>query len=156
MAVELVDSLGTPSLPWALLLWEADRGVRSNGANKLKPRLPIPPLFFLPNPTFLPFFLWCDLLLTGSHHSPSVSTIPIPPSKSDAPIHELILLMSAQCTNPVSPYSCPVHLHPFNKSKFSFKCYGCLSWVHQRCSGPVSYTHHHDLWRCTKCQTPSA
>ena len=31
---------------------------------------------FLPNPPFLPFFLWCDLLLTGSHHSPLEDHIP--------------------------------------------------------------------------------
>ena len=33
--------------------------------------------FFRPNPLLLPFFLWWDLLLTGLHHSPSVSTIPL-------------------------------------------------------------------------------
>ena len=30
-------------------------------------------------------------------YSPSVSTMPLPPSKSHAPIHELILLMSGRC-----------------------------------------------------------
>ena len=79
-------------------------------------------------------FLWCNLLLTGSHHSPSVSTIPLYPFKSRAPIHELILHMSVQCTNPGPPYPCQVCLRSFRKSQYSFKCSGCLSWVHQRCS----------------------
>ena len=94
VAAELVNSSGTPPLPWALLLWEAGRGVGSNGAIKLKPLLPNS-RFFLPNPSFLPFFPWCGLLLTGSHHSPSVSTIPLSLSKSHTLVHGLILCMHA-------------------------------------------------------------
>ena len=45
---------------------------------------------------------------TVLHHSPSVSTIPLTPSKS----RKLILLMLGQCTNPGPPYYCPVCLHP--------------------------------------------
>ena len=100
---------------------------------------------FSGHPHFLPFFLRCNLSLTGSHHSPSVSIIPLPPSKSHAPFHELILLMSGQCTNPGSPYPCPGYLCPFQKSQYSFKCYSCLSWVHQRCSGLANCTLHHDM-----------
>ena len=94
-----------------------------------------------------PFAEWVAPLHLSQHNSP-------PPSKSHAPTHELILLMSEQCTNLGPPYPFPICLHPFNKSKFSFKCYGCLSWVHQRYSGLASYTLHHDLWRCSICQTP--
>ena len=47
------------------------------------------PTPLLPNPPFLPFFLWCDLLLTVSHHPSSDSTIPLTPSKCYSTIHEL-------------------------------------------------------------------
>ena len=104
---------------------------------------------------FPPFFPWCVPLLTGSHHSPSVSIISLLPPKSHAPIHELILLMSGQCTNPGPSYPCPVCLRPFRKSQYSFKCSSCLSWVHQKCSGLASYELHHERWHCPKCQTPS-
>ena len=48
---------------------------------------------------------------------PSVSKIPLPRPKSRAPIHELILLMLGQCTNPGPSYPCPVCLHLFKKSQ---------------------------------------
>ena len=95
-----------------------------------------------------PFADWVAPLPLSQHNSP-------PPSKSHAPIHELILFMSWQCTNPGPPYPCPVCLRPLKKSQYSFKCYGCLSWVHQRCSGLASYTLHHNIWRCSKCLTYS-
>ena len=72
---------------------------------------------FSAHQSFLPFFLWCKLLRTESHQSPLVGTIPLPPSRSHAPIHELILLMSGQCTNPGPPYPCPVCLCRFRKSQ---------------------------------------
>ena len=146
MAVELVGN-SFAALDSAAMRGRS--GCRIKRANNLKP--------LLPNPSFfLHFFLWCDLLLTGSHHFPSVSTISLPPSKSPVPIHELILLMSGQCTNPGSPYPCPVCLHPFKKCQFSFKWFGFLSWVYQKCSGLASYTLHHGMWSCSKCQTPSS
>ena len=66
------------------------------------------PVLFCPVLFFLLFFLWCDFFLIGSHHSPSVSTIFLPPSKFHAPILELLSLMSGQCTNPGPPYPSPV------------------------------------------------
>ena len=78
-----------------------------------------------------------------------------PPSKSDAPIHELILVMSGQCTNPDPPYPCPVCLCPYIKSKCLYKCSTCWSWVHQRCSGLASPSLHLNMCHCSRCQTPS-
>ena len=159
------------SLDLFLLLWRTGwlrnaalrRGVRccgrlvqeSDQTEPTNPNLSCPASLFSAQSSlpFQVFFLWCDLLLTRSHQYPSFSTIPLPPSKSHAPIHVLILLMSGQCTSTSLPYPWLVCVRPFNKSKFSFKCYGCLSWIHQRCSGLASYTHHHDLWFCSKFQT---
>ena len=115
-----------------------------------------PTFFFLPNLLFSTFFHmvrpFSDRvapLPLSQHNSP-------PSSKSHTPIHELILLTSGKCTNPGPPYPCSVvYLRPFNESGLSFKCYGCLSWVHQRWSGLANYTQHQDLWRCSICQTPS-
>ena len=55
------------------------RMVGENGADTPEPLLPNPP--FLPNLHFLSYFLWCDLLLTWSHHPPSVSIIPSLPRR---------------------------------------------------------------------------
>ena len=92
-----------------------------------------------------PFFLW-DLLLTGFHHPPLFSIISLPPSEFYFPIHELILLMSGQCTYPGPSFSCPVCLRPYSTRNYFYQCSSCRSWVHQKCSGPINVTFHYDLW----------
>ena len=105
---------------------------RCNGADTPKP--------LLPDPSSLPFLLWCDFLLSWPHHPSLVSTIPLPPSKFYSQIHKLILLMLGQCTNPGSPYPYPVCLRPYIKTNIHTKCYKCRSWVHQKCSGLANAT----------------
>ena len=53
------------------------------------------------------------------------------------------------------PDGLTIHLRPCIKSKFWYKCYSCWSWVYRRCSGLASPSLHHDLWSCSKWQTPS-
>ena len=53
------------------------------------------------------------------------------------------------------PDGLTIHLRPYIKSKFWYKCYSCWSWVHRRCSELASPSLHHGLWSCSKCQTPS-
>ena len=53
------------------------------------------------------------------------------------------------------PDGLTIHLRPYIKSKFWYKCYSCWSWVHRRCSELAIPSLHHDLWSCSECQTPS-
>ena len=64
--------------------WRRCRSKRSQHSPTSLAQSPV----FLPNPPFLPFFLWCDILLTRLYHPSLVSTIPLPPSKFYSPIHE--------------------------------------------------------------------
>ena len=68
-------------------------------------------------------------------------------------IHELLLLMSGQCSIPGPPYPCPVCLRPYVIRQYSYKCSNCRynlvqmfklqvqpgtnvqTWAHHKCSG---------------------
>ena len=107
--------------------------------------------FFTLFPAVRPFADWVA-------SSPLVSTISLLRSKSYSPIHELILLMSVQCTNPGAPYPSPVSLRPYIKSKYSYKFFNCTSysWVYRKCSVLANATLHYDLWLSFICQTLSS
>ena len=70
-----------------------------------------------PIPFFYPFSYGTTFGWLGRTIPPLVSTIPLPPSKFNSPIHEVILLMSGQCTNPGPRFRSPVWRDLFVKTK---------------------------------------
>ena len=94
---------------------------------------------------------WVVPYLRSQHHTP-------PPSLCAmyVPIHELILIMSRQCTNPGPSHLCSICHRMYIKSQYIFQCSSCQPWVHKKCPGLAKSSLHHSLWFCHKYQTPSA
>ena len=87
----------------------------SHGRSPFSAQPPFSTLF----PVVRPFADWVAPSPLSQHNSPP------PFSNSYSPIHELILLMSRQCSNPGPSYPCPVWLRPYIKSKYSYNCSNC-------------------------------
>ena len=113
-------------------------------------------------PTPFPFFMRCDLLLTGSHRSSKVSNLSsfpslhyFPPSLFALP-RELLLLLTGQCPNPGPSYPCPVCHLPYTRRQHAYQCTRCLAWVHSRCSGLLSVgcRRADPHWTCPPCSHP--
>ena len=86
------------------------------------------PVYKSGQPTiFRPFFV--RYFADWPAPSPIVRIIPIPPSEFYFPIHELILLMSGQCANTGSSFPCPFCLRQYIKSRYSYYCSSCRSWM---------------------------
>ena len=96
----------------------------------------------------------CFTLFSEVRPSPDWVTPSLPPNKSYFSIHELILLMLGQCTNPGHSFPCLICHRPYIKTHNSYKYSSSTSWVHQKCPGLANASFHHNLRLCSKCQIP--
>ena len=101
----------------------------------------------------LPFFPWCDFLLTESHRPSPVGTL-LHPFLNPSSSLLLLLLLTGQCPNPgpATIYTCPVCLKRVSHRHVSFLCHTCGGWVHKSgCSGLARIRDYSPAWDCPAC-----
>ena len=104
------------------------------------------PKLSCPTLTIYPFSCGANFYWLGCTNPPQSTpyTIPLPSSKFYFSMHQLIFLMSGQCTYPSLSLPCLNYHRLYIKSEYSYRCSSCKFWMHQKCSGLAFSSFHHN------------